>query len=176
MARRVLSGVVAHLPALRRYARVLTRDPVCADDLVQQALLRAHEKAHLYQPGRALRPWLLAILHNVFIDNARRQRAEHAALQVLAEDVTSSHPGEQEGSALLREVIAGFARLPDSQRAVLHLVAIEGLTYQEAAEALGVRVGTIMSRLSRARATLRHSSSAPGSRPFLWIAGGKDAE
>jgi RNA polymerase sigma-70 factor (ECF subfamily) len=176
MAHRALIDVVRHLPALRRYARALTRDAVAADDLVQQALLRAHEKADLYQADRPLKPWLLAIVHNLFANDVRRRRAEHAALDAISRDVEASHGGEQESSAFLRETMLGFARLPEAQRAVLHLIAIEGFSYQEAAEALGVPTGTIMSRLSRARAALRNPPNESRSSPSLWIVGGRDAD
>ena len=147
--------VVSLLGPLRRYARSLTRDESQAEDLVQDALVRAYERRGSFRAGGSLRAWLISILHNTFIDERRRslaegRRLEHAA--ALAETIT---PPEQEDRIRLRQVREAFMTLPDEQRAVLHLVAIEGLSYQEAAMALGIPVGTLMSRLGRARAALR---------------------
>jgi RNA polymerase sigma-70 factor (ECF subfamily) len=148
--------VVAHLDSLRRYARALTRDEAAADDLVQESLLRAIERAGTYRPGGSLRAWLAGIVHNRFVSGRRRQAAEARRNETLAgirgEAVLD---GEQEHAAQLALVAARFDALPDQQRAVLHLVAVEGLSYQEAATALDVPIGTVMSRLSRARAALR---------------------
>lgn len=161
-----------HLPALRRYARSLTLDAIAADDLVQQALLSAYEHSHSFKPGASLRAWLFAILHNQFISGARRAGIEQRALSELARR-EEAVAGGAEQAALLRETAARFASLPDSQRSVLHLIAIEGLSYQQAAAALDVPIGTIMSRLSRARAALREPD-LPETAGRLHIVGGKD--
>ncbi|WP_230532049.1 sigma-70 family RNA polymerase sigma factor [Microvirga roseola] len=174
--------VIGLLGPLRRYARALTRDESRAEDLVQDALVRAYERRGSFRSGGNLRGWLLSILHNVFIDDRRRhaaetRRAAHTA--ILAETATAP---EQESRVRLQQVQAAFMSLPDEQRAALHLVAIEGLSYQEAATALGIPVGTLMSRLGRARAALRAFEAgsdlpqpAEGqSRPTLRIVGGSD--
>jgi len=147
--------VAAHLDSLRRYARALTRDEAAADDLVQEALLRALERAGTYRPGGSLRAWLAGIVHNRFVSGRRRQAAEARRDQTFADFRDTSVEGDQEHAAQLALVAARFDALPAPQRAALHLVAVEGLSYQEAATALDVPIGTIMSRLSRARAALR---------------------
>jgi len=152
-------NVLGELPALRRYARALTRDGGDAEDLVQDTLVRALERRAQFRAEGNLRGWLLAILHNRFVDATRSRRAEAgrnadaaAALELAAE------PG-QEHSVRLAEVRRAFFGLPDEQRAALHLVAIEGLSYQAAADALAIPLGTLMSRIGRARAALRESET-----------------
>lgn len=164
--------VVPHLAGLHRYARVLTRDAAAADDLVHDALLRAYERAGTFQPGRSLRAWLIGIVHNVFISGRRRAEAERRRDERLAE-VSAQGGHGHDHRLMLREVALLFDALPDHQRSVAHLVLVEGLTYQEAALALDVPIGTIMSRLNRARAALR--GEAPGARRArLHVVGGTD--
>lgn len=160
----------AYLPALRRYARALTQDAGAADDLVQQALLRACERAETFRPGGSVRAWLFAILHNQFVSGLRRDRAEARAMNSLSAVAVSTVEPPQELELRVAEVARRMAHLPDSQRAVLHLVVIEGMSYQQAAHTLAVPIGTVMSRLARARAALREPA-APG----LQIVGGRDA-
>ncbi|MFC3442493.1 sigma-70 family RNA polymerase sigma factor [Sphingobium rhizovicinum] len=161
----------ADLLAMRRYARALARDDADADDVVQDALLRAIERKATYQPERSRTRWLLAIVHNVFVSGKRRQAAESRRNDRFAETLLSSIDPQQEEYMRLAEVAQGFSALPEPQRGVLHLTAIEGMSYQQAADVLGVPIGTIMSRLSRARAALREGAGA-GSR--LRIVGGRD--
>ncbi len=159
---------------MRAYARALTRDPVAADDLVQEALLRAYERAATYRAEHALRSWLLAILHNLFIDSKRREGNEqrrNTRIGQLQEGLVA--PAHQEHVVHLREIGARFEGLPEEHRAVLSLIGVQGLSYQEAATTLGVPVGTVMSRLHRARAALREPAAAEATR--LHIVGGKDA-
>lgn len=180
--------VIAQLAPLRRYARALTRDEAQADDLVQDALARAFERRATFRAGANLRNWLLSILHNVFIDDCRRREAETRRESEIANLTDLSVPAGQESRLHLQQIGQAFLTLPAEQRAVLHLVAIEGLAYQEAADALGIPVGTLMSRLSRARAALRafeagtpaavRALPAPAEsaarRPNLRIVGGSD--
>ena len=173
--------VIGLLGPLRRYARSLTRNETQAEDLVQDTLVRAYERRGSFRSGGSLRGWLLSILHNTFIDGRRRHLAETHRVEQVAALAETASPPEQEGRVRLQQVQAAFLRLPAEQRAALHLVAIEGLSYQEAANALGIPVGTLMSRLGRARATLRGfeagSDLAPpleGKRPSLRIVGGSD--
>lgn len=164
------------LPALRRYARSLTKNRNTADDLVQDALVRAYERASTFRPDRSLKSWLLSILHNSFVDDERRQVLEarrNAAFAQVGAD--AMHLASPEHAAYLCEVAARFDALPDDQRAVLHLVAVEGLTYQEAAVTLALPIGTIMSRLSRARATLRRAEAPNREHGSLRLVGGNDA-
>jgi RNA polymerase sigma-70 factor (ECF subfamily) len=180
--------VIAHLSPLRRYARALTRDAARADDLVQDALARAFERRATFRAGTNLRNWLLSILHNLFIDDCRRREAEARREAEMAKLAEVSVPAGQESRLHLQQIGAAFLALPEEQRAVLHLVAIEGLSYQEAADALGIAIGTLMSRLSRARAALRAfeagaqgqvralppPAAAASRRPNLRIVGGSD--
>ena len=168
-------SVQAHLAGLRRYARALTRDDAAADDIVQDALVRAIERSDTFRPGASLRAWLASIVHNVFVSTRRREAAEARRDEAFA-DLRPAAPdsGDQEHAAQLASVADGFHALPEAQRAVLHLVAVEGLSYQEAAAALDVPIGTIMSRLSRARAALR--APAKVRPPALRIVGGNRDE
>jgi RNA polymerase sigma factor (sigma-70 family) len=173
--------VIGLLGPLRRYARSLTRNEAQADDLVQDTLVRAYERHGSIRPGGNLRGWLLSILHNTFIDGRRRHMAEARRLEQAAAMTEMAAPPAQESQVRFQQVQAAFLRLPDEQRAALHLVAIEGLPYQEAADALGIPVGTLMSRLGRARATLRGFEAgthlarpSEGKRPRLRIIGGSD--
>ena len=147
--------VVGLLGPLRRYAMSLTRDPGEAEDLVHDALLRALERRDQFRTGRGLRPWLMSILHNRFVDRARARRSEAVHNADLAMRASAEAPGAQEGVTRLADVRRFFMMLPDEQRAALHLVTVEGLSYDEAAGTLGIPVGTLVSRLSRARARLR---------------------
>lgn len=165
--------VLAHADALRRYARTLTRDAGTAEDLVQDTLLAAHERRSELNPARSIRGWLFAVLHNRFIDGIRRSRRESERLETLAEHSATVQPPGPELAAYLQQISERFDALPDGQRAVLHLVAVEGLSYRETADALNIPVGTVMSRLNRARATLRQEENEP-LRSRLRIVGGQD--
>lgn len=159
---------------MRRYARALAGPHGDADDLVQEALARALERRASFRSDMALRPWLLAILHNVFVDGVRRRRAELTRLEV-SEAVATALDAPQEHAVRLAEVRARFDALPEDQRAALHLVAIEGLSYQDAAAAIGAPIGTLMSRLGRARAALRAPETVASSGPArLRLVGGSD--
>lgn len=142
-----------HLPRLRRYARALTGDRHAADDLVQDTLERGWSRLALWRPGSRLDAWLLAIMHNLFVNQYRRQAPPAAALDDL--------PGEPavraaQGDGLaVRDLDRVLAQLPPEQREVLLLVALEERPYAEVARLTGVPVGTVMSRLSRAREKLR---------------------
>lgn len=168
-------AMAADIAALRRYARALARDPQDADDIVQEALVRAIERRRTFEPGRDRRRWLLAIVHNVFVSGKRRAAAEARRNERFAETLMAHVDPEQDQRIRLAQVARAFAGLSDHHRAVLHLVAIEGLSYQEAADVLAVPVGTIMSRLARARAALQRGES--GQRQggaSLRIVGGRD--
>jgi RNA polymerase sigma-70 factor, ECF subfamily len=147
--------VLANLASMRRYARALTRDECAAEDLVHDALVRAYEKRSTFRLGGNLRTWILSILHNTFVDSQRRLKAEQRRVSETAELSQPHFPASQDNAIRLQQVKQAFLRLPDEQRAVLHLVAIEGMPYKEAADALGIPIGTLMSRLARARAALR---------------------
>ena len=128
--------IIPHLPGLRRYARLLTGDPHRADDLVQDALLRA---------------WLFTVMHNVFINQLRAAPPASVQFDDLAE------AGHSEDPAVAIDLQRALARLPDDQREVLLMVTVEDFSYADVARVTGVPVGTVMSRLSRARRRLREA-------------------
>lgn len=141
------------IPALRRYAFALTRDHAAADDLVQDTLERALRRWTVR--GDDVRPWLFTVLHNLFIDDARarRRRPLHDPFEGHAPDVAALPA--QEGAMIGRDILAQFGALSDEHQSVLLLVAVEGLSYADAAAVLSVPVGTVMSRLNRAREAFR---------------------
>ena len=147
--------VIGQLTPLRRYARALTRDEAQADDLVHDALVRAYERRSTFRAGSSLRTWLLSVLHNTFVDGRRRQAADLRRDAEAAQLTDPAVPAGQESSVRLQQIRRAFMALPEEQRAVLHLVTIEGLAYQQAADTLAIPIGTLMSRLGRARAALR---------------------
>lgn len=168
--------VLSELGLMRRYARSLTRDGDEAEDLVQDALLRALERRATFRSGGNLRGWLLAILHNAFVDARRSRGAARARETEAAGLLAETQPATQEAAVRLGQIRAAFFRLPEEQRAALHLVAIEGLSHQAAAEVLGVPIGTLMSRIGRARAALRaleEGDALPG-RARLTVVGGSE--
>ena len=143
------------IPALRRYARALVRNRDAADDLVQDCLERA--VGHWGQRREDdPRPWLFTILHNLALSRFRRsaRRGKHIAIDEANED-DLRQDAMQEQKMIYQDVLEKLARLPDDQRTVLLLVAVEDLSYADAAKVLGIPVGTVMSRLSRARERLQ---------------------
>ncbi|ESX49882.1 RNA polymerase sigma factor [Mesorhizobium sp. LSHC426A00] len=152
--------IVGQLGSLRRYARSLTRDGTDAEDLVHDALVRAYERRDTFRSGGNLGAWLLSIVHNAFIDKMRSRRSEAARVEQAGYLTDASTPAPQEHSVRLAQVREAFFSLPEEQRSALHLVAIEGLSYQQAADASGVPLGTLMSRIGRARAALREMENA----------------
>lgn len=148
-------AVRALLPHLRRFALGLTRDPAAADDLVQAALERVLSHWSSWRGEGSLRAWVFAILYRQFIAEQRRAR-RFSRLVELFTGADRHAPSAEEG-ALARAGLAAIDGLPTEQRALLLLVSIEGLSYKEAAEALDLPIGTVMSRLSRARAALHRA-------------------
>jgi RNA polymerase sigma-70 factor (ECF subfamily) len=145
-------AIVDLIPRLRRYARALVGDRFAADDLVQDTLERAWAKFHLYRGGTDLRAWLFTVMHNVHVNRVRALRPTDALTDELPEVAQRAAQGD---SLMVRDLDRALARLPEEQRAVLLLVALEDMSYEEAARALGIPIGTVMSRLSRARERLR---------------------
>jgi len=178
MAFRSKQDPLEHVPTMRRYARSLCRDVDAADDLVHDALVRAYDGADGFRPDGSLRNWLLGIVRNSFLGDLRRRRAEDARYDALASLLTDRIEPVQEKRAYLQQTLDRFMQLPDAQREVIHLISIEGLGYQEAAALLDIPVGTVMSRLSRARAALRTLDAEAETRAItsLRIVGGKDAD
>jgi RNA polymerase sigma-70 factor, ECF subfamily len=167
-------NVIGQLAALRRYARSLVRNPDEAEDLVHDALVRALERRSTFRNGGSIRNWLMSILHNTHIDRLRRDRAVNRRHDAAAELADVATPAGQEHSVRLAQVRDAFLSLPEDQREALHLVAIEELSYQEAADVLNIPVGTLMSRVSRARARLRamEGGEETSAVPHLRIVGG----
>lgn len=164
--------VLAQLSSLRRYARSLVRNADEAEDLVHDALVRAYERRSTFRRGASLRSWLLSILHNAHIDRLRRDRSMTRRHDGAAIEMERSLPAGQEHAVRLAQVRDAFFSLPEEQRAALHLVAIEDMSYSQAAEALGIPLGTLMSRISRARAQLRDFEDKAPEATHLRLIGG----
>jgi RNA polymerase sigma-70 factor (ECF subfamily) len=150
------SQLAAELPHLRRFSRALVGDAAVADDLVQDCLERALVKSHLYDPARPLRAWLYAVLRNLFISGLRRDRRS-AVVKSVDELMggEGSTPAAQEDRLSVALIAEALDRLPPQHREVIVLVALEEMSYRDAAEITGVPIGTVMSRLSRARGSLQ---------------------
>lgn len=149
----VISSIEREIPRLRRYARYLARDIDFADDLVQECLVRAVANVGNWQRGTNMRAWLFVILRNVYINEIRRASSRnHSTLDPNHPGLAM--PGGQEARVELREVQDAFERLPEDQREILMLVVIEQLRYEEAATVLDIPIGTVRSRLARARVAL----------------------
>jgi len=163
--------LISALPRLRRYARVLTGDFTRADDLVQDTLARAWQQRRLWKAGSDLRAWLFTIMHNVYVNQRSVRRRESAESSIDADQGPVAGweiptRATQSDRIELAEVLAQIARLPGEQREVLLLAAVEELRYEEIARVQGVPIGTVMSRLNRAREKLRHINSEPAAQSF----------
>lgn len=152
----VIDLLEAEIPHLRRWARHLARDPDLADDLVQECLPRAVRHASQWSAGCSMKAWLFALVRNAYISD-RRLAQRHRNLLALDNCREPSAVGSQESHIGVTEVRSAFERLSDEYREVLFMVAMEGLPYEDAAIALGVPVGTIRSRLARARLALKRA-------------------
>jgi len=154
--------LVELIPRLRRYARALVGDRAAADDLVQDTLERAWAKLHLYRRGTDLRAWLFTVMHNVHVNKVRATRPTDQLEDEMPELAQRASQGD---ALMVRDLDRAIGRLPAEQRSVLLLVMLEGLSYREVADIQGVPIGTVMSRLARARAHVK--ASLEGSRPAL---------
>ncbi len=155
-------AIVAYIPNLRRYARALVGERHAADDLVQDPLERAMRKFHLWRPGD-LRAWLFSIMHNVFVNQLRSKRNQPMD-EVDENFVGAGTPGWVTDA---HDLERGLARLPDEQREVVLMVSLEDMSYEEVSRALGIPIGTVMSRLSRGREKLRRHMDGEATRPNL---------
>ena len=163
------------IPRLRRYARLLTGDTHRADDLVQDTLERACVKWNLWQPGAEpalqLRAWLFTVMHNVFVNQWRGKGAAAARDAVPIDDIDMQGPGRDPGLRL--DLERALQQLPPDQLEIILLVALEDFSYAQAAILIGVPIGTVMSRLSRARARLavlmEGAAPAKTGRPHLKV-------
>ncbi|MGN7124467.1 RNA polymerase sigma factor [Methylorubrum thiocyanatum] len=161
------------IPALRRYARALLRNPADADDLVQDCLERAIGRWHQRRAEGDVRTWLYAILHNLAVSQMRQHARRGASMpfEDAPEAILAVAPNQHE-SLLQRDLTAALDALHEEQRGVLLLVSVEGLSYAEAAQVLAIPIGTVMSRLARARDRMiqlmdGECASAPAGRPLL---------
>ncbi len=143
------------LPKLRRYARSLAHDAAGADDLVQACLVRALANQHLWQSGTDLRAWLFTIMHNVFVTEIRRHARERDSRQIVAIRPAMMPGSDPELSYRVREVQDALGQLPAWQSQIVLQVGLGRALYADAASALGIPVGTVRSRLARARESLR---------------------
>lgn len=152
----VQQALIELVPRLRRFARVLTGNMADADDVVQAALEKAMRSLAQWEPGTRLDRWVFAIARNVWIDDRRlaRNRAGHDDIADMPDLAGIDGEADVEARSRARAVQAAVAALPDDQRSLVGLVIIEGYSYREAADLLAIPIGTVMSRLSRAKAAL----------------------
>lgn len=146
--------MVRLVPSLRAFARGLCRNPDTADDLVQEAMLKAWSSRHTFTPGTNFRAWMYRILRNHYYTAARKARRETALDPEVAER-TLVQAATQEHALHLEDVDAAMARLPAHQAEILWLIAGAGMSYEDAAEVMGVGIGTVKSRLNRARIAVK---------------------
>jgi len=146
-----------NIPRLRRYARALTHEATRADDLVQDTLERALAKQHLWKPGTDIRAWLFTILHNLHVNGVRQSVREGPPIEIDHNlmPAAAAGPSAQTARLHLRDLDRALALLPEEQRQVILLVGLEGMRYAEVAAIVCVPTGTVRSRLSRGRCTLR---------------------
>jgi RNA polymerase sigma-70 factor (ECF subfamily) len=161
-----LDEIESSVPALRRYARALTRNADRADDLVQDCIERAIRKQGLWKPTGSLKSWLFRILLNLYRNELRsqRRRGEHVPVETLL--VEPAVAPNQPGRIALSEMARAIESLAAEQKEALLLVVLEGMSYAEAAGVLDIPMGTLMSRLGRARAALR-TLTGSGDEPRL---------
>lgn len=156
MSDRFESELIAALAALRRYALSLCRRAEMADDLVQSAVERALARRDAWDPATRVEPWLFRILRNAWIDETRRAATRGVEVDVHEAPDILAHDGAQanESAQMLRQTQAALDALSSEQREVIELVCVEGFSYAEAADVLGIPTGTVMSRLARGRQAL----------------------
>lgn len=153
--------MVAQIPSLRRYARALTGDTWAADDLVQDTLERACSKWRLWLVGTNLRAWLFSVMHNLFVNQLRQSAGGGRPAMLDIDDLADDLPAPASSPDQALDLQRCLLRLPPEQREVLLLASMEDMSYAEIAKVTGVPLGTVMSRLSRARARLQSLLDAP---------------
>ena len=157
----VREQLAAHLARLWRYGLVLSRNRDIAEELVQSTCVRALEKSSQYTPGTRIDRWLFAILHSIWISELRARLVRQGQGFVVSDELLAPDTREQDEMRLhYLKVMQRVNALPEAQRNTVFLVYVEDFTYQEAADTLSVPIGTIMSRLATARATLAKSANA----------------
>ncbi|WP_448192054.1 RNA polymerase sigma factor [Azospirillum sp. sgz301742] len=150
----IIAQIESEIPRLRRFARAMVRDATLADDLVQECLERALSRLHLWRPGSNLRAWLFTILRNLHINGIRRRQAV-VDIDGEGQAAIGAASGAQIVRLELRDLRRALGMLPNEQREVVLLIGLEGISYGEAADILGISIGTVKSRLSRGRRALR---------------------
>ena len=155
--------VVELMPRLRRFALVMTGDLDQADDLVQETCMRALARVAQWQPGTRLDSWMYRIAQNIWLDRMRARRVRGEGIGLEAAEAISGTDGRDvvENRLSLAAVADAMATLPEDQRVLVALVCIDGVSYKEAAEITGAPIGTVMSRLARARRELHARLEAP---------------
>jgi RNA polymerase sigma-70 factor (ECF subfamily) len=149
----LIRALLAHVPGLRRYAAALAGNAADADDLVQDCIERALARHDSLREPDSLGRWLRTILHNLYVTKLRRRGAASVPIEDFAEDLALSVPPEDQGQ--IRDLVRALSTLSVEHRQVLLLISLEGLSYREVAEVLDIPIGTVMSRLARARERLR---------------------
>ena len=149
------------IPRLRRYARALARNRERADDLVQDTLVRAISKRHLWQDGTDLRAWLFTIMHNQHVNAVRRAICQENTVDIEHFSTQITATSDPTASRQLHELEQALGCISERQREVILLVGLEGMSYEEVAEILSIPVGTVRSRLSRGRDALRKLLDMP---------------
>jgi RNA polymerase sigma-70 factor, ECF subfamily len=154
-----VGAMEACIPALRRYAGTLLRDRQEVDDLVHDCLVLALDRLHTRRNDAEMRPWLFAIMHNLYVSRLRQRRTRGTAEPLdTVDEATLGVDARQEDHVQTREVMAAVERLPADLRSVLVLVTVEDLPYAVVAHVLDIPIGTVMSRLSRARERIRRDA------------------
>lgn len=156
--------IVREIPQLRRFALSLTRSSHAADDLVQDALERAIRKRHLWKRHGSIRGWLFRVLYNVFVNQGAQRNRRDRQMDIDEMADAPSVAAVQVKRLEVRDVSAVLGELPEDQRAAIVLTAVEGFSYDEAADILDVPIGTLRSRLFRGRETLRAQCEPDGRR------------
>ncbi len=162
--------LLAQIPGLRRYARALTGNTWAADDLVQDTLERACSKWRLWIVGSDLRAWLFTVMHNLYASDVRRAlRRQQAGVSIDVDTLTNELVAPEDATALGIDLQRCLLQLPEEQRTVLLLVSMEDMSYEEVARITGSPIGTVMSRLSRARTRLQQLLDAPAVAPHAEV-------
>jgi RNA polymerase sigma-70 factor, ECF subfamily len=156
----IYRDIEAEIPGLRRYARALERDGTAADDLVQDCLARAITKLHLWQEGTNLRAWLFTMLHNQHVNIIRRATRAGTWVEIEEAEPQLRRAPDQDKHLELRDLERALAQLPEEQRAVILMIGLQGMRYDDVSAVLGIPLGTVRSRLSRGRDALRQLMAA----------------
>jgi RNA polymerase sigma-70 factor (ECF subfamily) len=156
----IKNEIVRHIPHLRRFARGLVNSVDVADDLVQDCLERAWTKREQWDSRRDMRPWLFTILHNIYANNVRRYKRTPSMVSYPELEAVAASPDEQI-DLTMTDLQRALDQVSDEHREILLLIGLEQMSYKDSAEVLGIPIGTVMSRLTRARKRLRELMTDP---------------